>query len=1180
MTKNQNVLINVEQEDRQEATFMSSSFVNPSVKNRAYLNTLGAELITRYLRENGIGVLESGNVHSLSKVLEKTDISDILLDNIHIDVRVIFDEAQIFIPKSHYDLDILPDVYAVVKFAVDYSSANFLGYILPSQIDKNNQNNEYYFVDGSSLSSPDGFGAFVKSFEGKLQRDLSEEDFSKGRELSVSLADHNITDTDYRAFLELVFANSSLREEVLEFDNFETLSYNTIPLIADKVEENVSAPVFISENLVEETEIPQEKEAVEETQTVENNITEEVSVEENPENDDFSFDLDFEGVDLSQEEIALDVAEVEPKAEIETKENENNKNEIIEQQSVKDKRLLSVDDILDATIASIDTGVAVDFATGVGAAEALVGGTEVLGSVVEDAVDAIIPKEKDELSSVDEKSQIKEEDNNKISYEVDNAVNEAVVSDGAIKLAGLSGEVVEHIVDDNANKQQENLDKIDYEKTNIYSESSDISDDIENISRLSALKQENNSKNETSGLYETPKDLDELNPVEQKTEEDFVPEISSFEEMDTVEQETYPQVSADDFEMAELSDVDLSADIGDLPLNTESEDVELMDMDISGGYTINDDGSSNFDDLGLELNTNSDVEENFIDFDMGTSSAKKEEDEEVSIEEPLDEISTDAIDNSIVEESSMGLVEDKEPQIFELEGDEVLPEESLVNEDLTLSLEDEKEDDDEDEVVEVDDFFSNDEETQEDDGANFEELSPDIDLSEEQGEDEILSEENLVDEDLTLSLEDEKDENEVFEGQNSENIDIEGDIQNINIDNKNVEDISYDSQNEEGQSIDDLDLLDSENVESENKFEEETGMAQDEVSVIDDVLEEDVIAKSEEEEKNEEETQTEENVISSEEWLESSDFSELEDDTITNNEENIVISEENEVPKVYNVVENSKVITDKNFEVGEIPFDINLEQLPIAENENLEELYSQAEEVPSLLQNSGRVPSSAVINKKLPLGLALLGVLISLVLVGAIGFGVSKMLKPSNDDEPQPITDEPISASDNSVNTVDTLNVNPDNVVNMNDTTSPQVNEVKPAVAQSVKPTVQSSTSVAKSTPTSFIQVKKLTWEVPDYVSYDSQFKQYFQSAGKSLKLALSSDLLLATDLVYSNSARVSIVFDKDGNYKTAVVVNSSGSAQIDKIVLQTVKQTLTSLKAPRSVGNDENTTAILKIYF
>ena len=127
---------------------------------------------------------------------------------------------------------------------------------------------------------------------------------------------------------------------------------------------------------------------------------------------------------------------------------------------------------------------------------------------------------------------------------------------------------------------------------------------------------------------------------------------------------------------------------------------------------------------------------------------------------------------------------------------------------------------------------------------------------------------------------------------------------------------------------------------------------------------------------------------------------------------------------------------------------------------------------------------------------------------------------------------------------------------------------------------VQAPASNKTLAPTQFIEVRKLSWEAPDYVGADQAFRQYFQSAGKSLKLSLTSDLLLANEYIYSDQARVSINFGQDGTFKDAKILLSSGSQQVDKIVLQTVNQTLRVLKAPHSVGKDTSTTVILKIYF
>ena len=96
---------------------------------------------------------------------------------------------------------------------------------------------------------------------------------------------------------------------------------------------------------------------------------------------------------------------------------------------------------------------------------------------------------------------------------------------------------------------------------------------------------------------------------------------------------------------------------------------------------------------------------------------------------------------------------------------------------------------------------------------------------------------------------------------------------------------------------------------------------------------------------------------------------------------------------------------------------------------------------------------------------------------------------------------------------------------------------------------------------TPYLEVQKLTWSVPDYLSYNDQFKRYLQTAGKSLKLTLSSDLLLATEYAYSPEMSVDIILAKEGTFKDAKIGLSSGSSQIDGIVLRTVKDTLKVVK-------------------
>ena len=105
-------------------------------------------------------------------------------------------------------------------------------------------------------------------------------------------------------------------------------------------------------------------------------------------------------------------------------------------------------------------------------------------------------------------------------------------------------------------------------------------------------------------------------------------------------------------------------------------------------------------------------------------------------------------------------------------------------------------------------------------------------------------------------------------------------------------------------------------------------------------------------------------------------------------------------------------------------------------------------------------------------------------------------------------------------------------------------------------------------------------WEVPDYLSYSDKVKQYLQSAGKSIKLSLSSDLLLATEYAYSNQVKVDLKLKNDGTLVAAQIAKSSGSNEINDIVLQTVKSTLNVVKpAPGEIPTADFNLGLI-IYF
>ena len=1271
MASKQETLIYIEDENIKEAEFMSRSFVDKELKNRAYLNALAAELAMKYLASEGIKIEDLHNIHSISKIIESIDIADIQLPNIHIDVRLIWNENQIFIPKSHFELDIKPDIYMVLKLEKDLKYVEFLGYFKPQQINLKNENDDYYFFPKNKLSSPDSLKKFIDDFTGSTTRDISQEDMLRGRELSISLADHNLTEDETKEFLELLLSSDSLRESVLEFDNFETLAFNvasklnntkesseTFTLLPAEDEEHVteeetddspfdtqyntepqtftilpddeqnnSEPELNNQDInlsqtqltdddfildesffnddetdqdstenettdsKEEDNTTNEEEQIEEksneTQQEETPVQDEkleyLNTEDNVVQDstDDTFDssdildtsnnqenlLDFDNIDLG-DELLDDNIGINNDKDSDTSEIENIKNEIETTTQEENLPLLSEDfsdlgdDLLDDDISPLDAGTE-DLTLNTEEeeennsannnsenTETNTTSEETINSQTHEQEEAKSQKPQTDLAQTItsalkdsiEKTAATAAATSAIAAAATSATTEAIstaaevgaiaaekTSEKAIKLASVAGDLVNDIVNKNLEEQQKNLDRIDYAKSTT--NANDVPEHIAALAQdLSTAKIEINLEAEASGQFESPKDLSDLKVVENNhKEEAFEQETVELGNMETVQTETFHEDTDSIVNLENLHAIDSpTKPIDNLEEKTKSPEIDKIDLPDLSTFEIKEDGTSTFDNFATDINYNNE-EEHLMDFNMPSN--------EITIDdsEPIN-FGTTTSDSSDLD--------------F---GDNLFDENIANSEDLTIE-EPPLQNTANDNSIENSNNQPEFDATQTFDSSNEEQNNSYDDM-----------------EDINAFLNDEIDITEDTTTQDEIAPEIQENIEDIN--NNSIEEINTETQPEQQIIQDDLIIDDSQVQDS---------------TTINQTVEEQTTNTTTEEPEN------------AQDWLNDTNYDDLQDveipqQTEQNELSEVDITEPEPNQKVFNAQENSTVISDKTFKVGEIPIDINnpnVQKVPES-NENLEDLYNPDSKVPgsALLQNPGRLGSTTGNKAGLGIGLKLVGGLVTLAIVCAIGFGVAKMFKTPTEETPQPVTDDNVPTSpDNGVAENNTLNVNPDNVVNMENntntlaTTNPTKQETKNTTKTDTKVQNQPQTTLTPAQKksiksTTFIEVKKLTWEIPDYISYNQQFKQYFQAAGKSLKLSLTSDLLLATDYAYANEIRVSVTFNKDGSFKNAQIITSSGSSQIDNIVLQTVNQTLKVLKAPHSVGNDESTTAILKIY-
>lgn len=216
--------IKIEKEDLKDAKLSSVDFKDENIKRRAFMNVLGARLAIKMLFSKKIKANNVYSLYTINNILKGIDISDIYFDGIKIDVRLVFNKDEIFIPKSHFEYGLTPDLYLALEISKDFLSADLLGYFEPDAIDKEYQNENFYFIPYENINDSKNIKSFLKNFKPKDIQQPSEEDAQTAEELFLQLIDGDISEDDKKFLLQNLTNNLDLREKIVEFENFELIS--------------------------------------------------------------------------------------------------------------------------------------------------------------------------------------------------------------------------------------------------------------------------------------------------------------------------------------------------------------------------------------------------------------------------------------------------------------------------------------------------------------------------------------------------------------------------------------------------------------------------------------------------------------------------------------------------------------------------------------------------------------------------------------------------------------------------------------------------------------------------------------------------------------------------------------------------------------------------------------------
>lgn len=240
---------------------------DPEIRNRAVANNMAAKTVLNYFTEVNVDV--TSGLHNISQVLKFWEISDIYINGAYVDVRLYFDDEELYVPKYHFDNNLLPVSYMFMKIDETMSGATVTGFIKPEDVDTSIEYNDYYKVDESKLVSYYDILDLFQVFDIDMPTDIEQslfEYFDKNDEEKLQYSQYLLKSEEARLKLadisrannifDYISINSVLKENHEEVNNedFTEEMEEDLELQEDSVELLDSSSLDITEDLTIETQ--------------------------------------------------------------------------------------------------------------------------------------------------------------------------------------------------------------------------------------------------------------------------------------------------------------------------------------------------------------------------------------------------------------------------------------------------------------------------------------------------------------------------------------------------------------------------------------------------------------------------------------------------------------------------------------------------------------------------------------------------------------------------------------------------------------------------------------------------------------------------------------------------------------------------------------------------------------
>ena len=189
-------------------------------RKRIYESVLCMKTLADYFKTQGYITDINNCFYKIPLLNEEFELNEFRCNGRCIDVRPVVNEKYVLIPKSLYDYNILPDLFAVAKFNKEKSTVNIIGCIEPLNIDRTKQNEKYYIADTAKLIQP-----FEIEDRIKLVNNIKISDRNHNLYASyfIDYCDGILPEENKKELLKHLSECKGCREKFIDFVKFEAI---------------------------------------------------------------------------------------------------------------------------------------------------------------------------------------------------------------------------------------------------------------------------------------------------------------------------------------------------------------------------------------------------------------------------------------------------------------------------------------------------------------------------------------------------------------------------------------------------------------------------------------------------------------------------------------------------------------------------------------------------------------------------------------------------------------------------------------------------------------------------------------------------------------------------------------------------------------------------------------------